>query len=331
MHARRRQRVSEQAQVCAARARATTSVAVCVATYRRPIYLQRLLRSLSELSFLRQPQPDLSIVVVDNCEEKSARAVVESARGDMPWQLRYAVEPRRNIALARNRAVELALQDGAEWIAFIDDDEVAAPQWLDELLNAQQRYGAAVVGGPVIPRYHSSAEPWVIRGGYFDPPRWRTGSVVKMVHTNNSLVARDLVSRGPPFDPAFGTSGGSDTHFFLRARRSGISFVWADEAVVEETISASRTNARWILQRAFRVGNAYVFCERSIDSPGRVVPGHIIRALARISLGSLLLSGVLFGGRATVVRALCKISHGLGALAGVMGVRYREYVRIHGE
>ena len=49
----------------------------------------------------------------------------------------YAVEPERNIALARNRALSLAR---GEKLAFIDDDEMASPFWLSTLLAAEKRY-----------------------------------------------------------------------------------------------------------------------------------------------------------------------------------------------
>ena len=37
-----------------------------------------------------------------------------------------------------------------------------------------------------------------------------------------------------------GLNGGDDTHFFTRAQMQGLSIVWADDAVVHETVPASR-------------------------------------------------------------------------------------------
>jgi GT2 family glycosyltransferase len=43
----------------------------------------------------------------------------------------------------------------ADSVAFVDDEEVPDPRWLQELLIVQSRYGANVVCGPVLPVFSS--------------------------------------------------------------------------------------------------------------------------------------------------------------------------------
>ena len=65
--------------------------------------LKRLLKEL-----IRQETGGLftySIVVADNDEARSAEATVEDFRVDSEVPITYCVEPRRNIALARNKVV----------------------------------------------------------------------------------------------------------------------------------------------------------------------------------------------------------------------------------
>jgi succinoglycan biosynthesis protein ExoM len=78
-------------------------ISICVCTYRRPRQLEQLLQCLD-----RQATKGLfnfSIVVVDNDAQESARSVVElwARRSSVP--IAYGVEPRQNIALARNASV----------------------------------------------------------------------------------------------------------------------------------------------------------------------------------------------------------------------------------
>jgi len=61
-----------------------------------------------------------SIVVVDNDHLRSAETCVLKFSAASPVPIRYYVEPRQNIALARNKAIENANGDFA---AFLDDDE----------------------------------------------------------------------------------------------------------------------------------------------------------------------------------------------------------------
>src|SRR4051812_40847842 len=43
------------------------------------------------------------------------------------------VEPRPGLSRARNRALAWAMQEGAQVLAFVDDDAVADPGWWDAL------------------------------------------------------------------------------------------------------------------------------------------------------------------------------------------------------
>jgi len=96
-------------------------ISVCVCTYKRPLFLQRLLDELRE-----QETNGLftySIVVADNDHLQSAKAVVEGFEAASNIPIIYCVEPRQNIALARNKTIENAEGD---FVALIDDDEFGA-------------------------------------------------------------------------------------------------------------------------------------------------------------------------------------------------------------
>ena len=144
-------------------------ISICIATYRRPERLRSLLDDL----LLQECRPS-EIVVVDNDAAGSARPVVDAvvaARPPIP--IHYAVQPARNIALTRNRTVELS---GGEWIAFIDDDERAPAAWLRQLVEAAERHSADGVLGPVVPEVPQSAPDWIRRGRFYDFPRLATGA-----------------------------------------------------------------------------------------------------------------------------------------------------------
>jgi succinoglycan biosynthesis protein ExoM len=152
-----------------------------------------------------------------------------------------------------------------------------------------------------------------------------------VAQTSNALVAARLLAGPAPFDPAFGVSGGSDSHFFIRWSRQGARLVWCEEAVVQEWLPASRVRAGWILRRAFRVGNCALWAERAME-PGMGQPGRrALKAGARLALGVAQLAPSVVQGRAGVVRALWNVSYGTGAVAALLGYRYTEYRRIHGE
>jgi len=308
----------------------SVKVAICIPTCQRPRSLARLLDSLDNLSF-SAGVPDVLVVVIDNDAQERARAVVESRPGPRRWPVEYQVEPVRNIALARNHGIDAALAWDADLIAFIDDDEVASPCWLDRLLRAGEDRSAAIVAGPVLPRYEAGVPEWVIRGRFFELPRSPSGARVSMAFSGNVLLRRDvLIESGYRFDPAFGISGGEDSHFFMRAVRAGLQIVWADDAEVEEVVPLSRANAAWILRRAYRVGNRTAFCERALIPRWEWVPPRVIKAIGRILEGLVLLIPAALWGRAAAVQCMRHVAYGLGCLAGLFGARFTEYETIHG-
>src|SRR5262245_51297893 len=99
------------------------SVSICICTFRRPAGLEALLRALVG-------QVDVApfqIVVVENEVNGPGHAVVERLRDALaPHSVSFAVEPRENIALARNRTVAEA---SGELLAFVDDDEIPETRW----------------------------------------------------------------------------------------------------------------------------------------------------------------------------------------------------------
>jgi succinoglycan biosynthesis protein ExoM len=307
----------------------STRVAVCVITYNRPQGLRRLLEGLDRQTFAGAA-PAVEIIVVDNDPGGSACVLLERDNPVRNWPLRCNVETRRGIPQARNAAISY-LKSGVDFVAFVDDDEVPEPRWLDELLRVQREYDADAVAGPVLRHFDEPPPAWVLKGGFFEKRRYRTGQTVKYVDTANSLVCGDLFEgQDKPFDERLAFSGGEDTHFFLRAHRAGRRMVWADDAVVRELIPASRANAGWIFRRAYRLGNSLAFCEMDLDPSVSVLAARAAKALAWIIRGILLVFASSILGRHVFVKALQGVYRGVGMLAGLAGITHEEYRKTHG-
>ena len=224
------------------------AVTVITLTYKRAADLAEALPAL--LSAISDHQ-DADLLIVDNDTDPSARAVVEEFASD---RLRYVHEPRPGIAAARNRGLDETTTRGA--IIFIDDDETPCPGWLDRLLEARATYDAEAIVGPVLSEFDGPLDPWIAAGRYFERLRHPSGTTVEVAATNNLLLDRAFVARHAlRFDEGFGLSGGSDSVFTRQLRRAGGRIVWCDEAVVTDRVPASRATRRWVVQRAFRMGN----------------------------------------------------------------------------
>ena len=227
-------------------------VAVIVPTLRRPESLGRALRSL----FAQTGVADriAAVVVVDNDPTGSAAATVDSLRGQSPWALTYVHAPQPGVATARNAG--LAATD-APLIAFLDDDEAAAPGWLAALIEAQSATGADAVFGPITGRAPDAKpwlKPWLERFFGREGPA-RTGLIDHPFGCGNSLMVRSTALPGPaPFDAGTDQAGGEDDALFAALAARGGRFGWAADARVEEFAPAHRATLNYALARAFAYG-----------------------------------------------------------------------------
>jgi succinoglycan biosynthesis protein ExoM len=298
----------------------TGKVAICIATCRRPVGLARLVRSLQSLNMECGEQLSLDVIVADNDSAGSASTSCSQLSRESRWPITYVAEPRRGVAFARNAAVRCAIARGANYIAFVDDDEVPTPTWLEELWLTMTRYAADIVAGPVLPQFESPVARWILDGAFFDRPRPPTGTQLDRVRSGNILMRADIFERvGRLFDERF-VSMGEDTDFFFHAARAGCRIVWANDAIVHESIPESRTQAGWLVKRSYSVGIFW----GEFGSDRSALRRGALRGMVK---GALLLPWSLLQGRAAMVRALQLIATGIGYLrasAGSLHERYRH-------
>lgn len=293
-------------------------ITVCICSYRRPKLLERLLAAVAV------QQTDglfrFSCVVIDNDASESARPVIERLHPAFPVPIRYAVEPLRNFALARNRALSLV---SGQFVAFIDDDEVPREDWLLQLWRTLHDYGADAVLGPVRPYFEAQPPSWIVRSRICERPAHETGSTLawSQTRTGNVLLKYAIVTEdGIRFDPAYAT-GGEDVDFFKRAAHAGRTFVWCEEAPAYELVPEERLRGRYHMKRALLQGR--VSLKYETDSPSAV---GTIRIAAKSSVAAgvytCALPFLFLAGHHLGMKYLIKNCHHIGRLLAIIGIRH---------
>jgi len=242
-----------------------TSIDIALCTFRRSA-VRETLASLA-VQHLPEGVTKIRIVVADNDDTDSARAIVERAASAMSIPVHYVHAPARNISVARNACLDAA---DADWVAFLDDDERAAPDWLARLLHCATTTGADAVFGPALAEYGSGAPGWMQRQDLHSNHPARRGNRVETGHTCNALLRWNGTPwQAERFDLARGKSGGEDTEFFFRLNRSGARYEICNAAIVRETINPERLELSWLLRRKYRTGQSHA--ARAQDLPARAV------------------------------------------------------------
>jgi glycosyltransferase involved in cell wall biosynthesis len=214
------------------------SLTIAVCTRKRAALLKRCLDSLQS-----QVQADMQseLLVVDSAPTgPEARPIAGAAAA------RYVVTSCPGLDVARNLALRMA---NGEIIAFIDDDAVAAPDWIRAIRASFADPSTACVTGRVLPlelrteaqqlfeehySFDRGAQPRRYVGSA-DQPRlllnpWRMGTGCNMAFRRQVF---DVIG---PFDEALDagtpTGGGGDIDIFRRLLRAGFVAQYNPDALV---------------------------------------------------------------------------------------------------
>jgi succinoglycan biosynthesis protein ExoM len=308
------------------------AILIGIITCKRPQMFEKLLDSLMRQTIF-ETDIRVACVVVDNDKDRGAEGIFNRTAVKMPCRMQYLLEERRGIPFARNRVLEYAASIQSAFIAFIDDDETADPEWLLTLYRIITSTGVDAVQGKV-----SSLLP----GGDIKIPSWSRnamrkennkteGALKRGLSTNNVLFSSTLViEKGLRFDERFALTGGSDIDFFSRSADLGGRHIWTNRAVVYEEIPRSRLTLTWQFFRSFRVGATNTYMAVQKRGCLYAIKRYSLKIVARIFTGILvLLTAGIVSGRLRLL-AVQWIGSGVGHLLGFWGILGSEYHRIHG-
>ncbi len=310
------------------------NVIVAICTRDRPNMLRDCLASL----FTQEVPAGITPIalVVENSDAPTCRAHVEAASQYAPaaWRAVYALEPQLGISIARNRALETALEFDPDWIAFIDDDEVADRNWLSAMLSCASRFDADVVQGPVLFVYPSAPPGWLAEQS---TRRRRSGTRLLTAHTNNVIMRAAIARSGLRFDEAMRFSGGEDSDFFYRAAEAGWVLRWADDAIVSEMVPSTRLTMRWQLGRAMRVAsNATVShvkrrgLRSAVLTHGSKGVRRVVRGIFIAGAGAIAIPLFPKRGKPLAFKGLRDIWSGVGSLTAFALKPPRPYAQVDG-
>jgi succinoglycan biosynthesis protein ExoM len=303
-----------------------TRVSICIATFRRNERLRAVLEDIA-----RQDRLPDQVVVVDNDPAGGARSIVDQYRASgTPFRVDYDVQPEPNIAVTRNRTVQLATGD---WIAFIDDDERAPREWLRELLHAVDIFHADGVLAPVEPQVPPDAPAWIREGRFYDFPHQPEGAEVPlncMRFGNVLLRANRLRAEAGPFDPRYGLMAGEDTDLLVRLAHKGAKIVWTERAPVFEPVEPNRLSLRYLALRALSGGQG--FARHTLSGGFRAIGWvgcglFVFRAVVQLIVAAVMVLLSLPFGRHRTAAWYVKAASNFGKLSVLWGWQYRAYGR----
>lgn len=221
--------------------RVSRRVSVIINTYNRGRQLERCLSTLAD-----QTHRDFEVIVVNGPSSDQTRAVLARFAG----KIQVVETQSRVLSVSRNEGIARA---SGELVAFLDDDAVAHPRWLEELQGAFDEPDVGAAGGLT---YRMNGRDIEFRNGiidreasvYWDQPvpgshwDWEEG-YLNTVSGNNCMFRRSALEQIGGFDERIEYYH-DEADVVMRLRRAGFRTVHRPRAVVyhEAAPSLNRRN-----------------------------------------------------------------------------------------
>jgi len=298
-------------------------VTVCICTHDRPAYVRSCLDGLARQTMRRDR---FEILVVDSASAPDAARHLRDMA--MAHGARLIRLDQPGVSLARNTG---ALHARADLIAYVDDDAIPAPDWIEALLRARAETGAALIGGRILPLWEVPLPDWWPRSligvlsiiEHEGRGIYRSGALPQGLEPYAANMAVDIAALraagGFGGDLGrFGTVLLSDEEVRLAwaLQDAGHRIVYDSRAVVHHQIQAGRLNPAWLLRRLYWQGASTVATRRQTRSAGSVWR-ELPRRLAVLALFGA--SALMPSGSSRLIALRWRVAYAAGFTRAALG------------
>lgn len=230
------------------------SLTVIICTYNRAFIIGECLESLVRQTTALET---FEILLVDNNSNDETQKVAASYVHKLP-NLKIAEELQQGLSHARNRGVAEAQ---TEWIAFLDDDAKARPDWVETILATIAKDDFDAFGGPYYAWHRSGPPPsWFPEnfGTYFGAPQY--GQLGQFhIPGGNCALKKTAAQAAGSFSTELGMSGnksayGEETLLFNRMKEHGYRLGFVPDMAIDHCVLPYKYSLRWQFASAFAAG-----------------------------------------------------------------------------
>ncbi|MGF1568062.1 MAG: glycosyltransferase [Nodosilinea sp.] len=263
-------------------------ISAVICTFNRSTYVGKAVQSLLEQTL---DHSQYEIIVVDNNSTDDTKAAIDQQFSQVN-NLKYVFEKKVGLSQARNTGLA---QAAGQYIAYLDDDAIAAPTWLERIVNCFQNIQPVPgsVGGKIEPIWESPRPEWLPDQflGYLtivdwsDAPFWVEKP--KYIAGANMAFLRSVLDQVGGFNVALGRQGKkllSNEELYLQGliQKQGHGIYYDPAISVKHHVTPSRLTQSWFIQRLYWQGVSMAKSELQ-DTPSNFLKrlGLVARSLRK--------------------------------------------------
>lgn len=261
------------------------SVSILIPTHNRGAILSRTLASVGTLKVPSGVKVEC-IVVANACTDDTPRIAREGCAG-LPIPARVVEESEVGLSAARNRGLREAAHD---ILAFIDDDVLLSPEWLEGLLEVYRSTPAGVVAGRVELWWEAVARPaWMTDTIEGLLSRTSHGDAVKPLTDPMGVVGANYSCRRAVYERiggyrtdlgrkgASGMGAGEEGEWVRRALHAGFPLFYAPRSSLQHWVAPARVEPAYLRRVAIGKGWTNIAMKEhyGLTVAARAIVGHL--------------------------------------------------------
>lgn len=235
-------------------------ISIIVCTCNRAELLHGCLQSLVDQTAVEQNL--FEVIVVDNCSIDDTNEVIHGFLSSQK-NFRGFKELHLGLSHARNRGWKEAV---GEYVAFIDDDAKACPDWINQIVSFVRRHPEiSAFGGPYDAFTMVETPDWFPpEYGRFDygPAERPLVHNKEWINGTNMIFTKELLTKYGGFNTQLGMRGynvsyGEDTSFIQGLMDAGVVVFYVPTIKVLHLLPEYKMNLNWLLMAHYRSGLNY--------------------------------------------------------------------------
>jgi len=298
-------------------------VSVVICSYNRAAYIGGALDSLYQQTASKD---SFEVIVVDNNSTDDTEQVVTKWRAEnQEGNFHYSTETNQGASFARNTGAAAAK---GQWLCFMDDDAIATPTYIENIIQHIHAKPEAIgFGGRIIPKYIPSEPKWMsyyvssLVGNFDYAPTACAFENGKYPIESNMIVKKEVYDSIGGFNTQIpgvvGTLriGGEGKELFYKILALGHTIYYDPSICVHHVVEVKKLTPEYMYRVASGIGRGER--TRTLNISRLAYIQKIVEYIFK--LGASILLGIKYSLQGSPAKAWPVIQFRIDALKGLMG------------